>query len=126
MAKKALKLSEIVDTNRRHTELARQRIAVSKLVDRLQECALGNVDMTNSQLRSCEILLSRVLPVMTESRHITETTNNFTISDSTAQAINALINKAKEKQVEGITIDQPSDNTYNGQAGAIGQGVQAL
>jgi hypothetical protein len=106
MAKKALKLAEITETSRRQTELARQRIATSKLVDRLQSCALGDIEMTNSQLRAAEVLLQRVLPIMTESRHTVENQQSFSISDQTAQAISALIAKAKEpKQIEGITID---------------------
>ena len=46
----------------RAAELTRARIQATKLVDRLQKCAMGEVEMSPAQLKSAEILLKKSLP----------------------------------------------------------------
>ena len=46
----------------RNAELTRARIQTTKIVDRLQQCAMGEVEMSPAQLKSAEILLKKSLP----------------------------------------------------------------
>ena len=39
-----------------------ERIKTSMIVERLQECALGEIEMTATQLQAARILLNKVLP----------------------------------------------------------------
>lgn len=50
--------------NRTHTQLVRDRIKASAIINRLQDFALGEnaVTMTSSQIKAAQILLDRVLP----------------------------------------------------------------
>ena len=46
----------------RHAEQTRRAIQATKLVQRLQDCAMGKLDLTKEQIRSIEILLKKTLP----------------------------------------------------------------
>jgi hypothetical protein len=46
----------------RHAEQTRRAIQATKLVQRLQACAMGTLDLTKEQIRSIEILLKKTLP----------------------------------------------------------------
>ena len=46
----------------RHAEQTRRAIQATKLVQRLQDCAMGRLDLTKEQIRSIEILLKKTLP----------------------------------------------------------------
>jgi hypothetical protein len=46
----------------RHAEQTRRAIQATKLVQRLQNCAMGSLDLTKEQIRSIEILLKKTLP----------------------------------------------------------------
>jgi hypothetical protein len=46
----------------RHQDEIREKIRASQLVNRLTDCALGEVDLTPQQLKSIEILLRKSLP----------------------------------------------------------------
>lgn len=48
-------------------ELVRQRIQTTKLVQRLEKHAHGEVEMTQTQVRAAEILLSKTLPSLTST-----------------------------------------------------------
>lgn len=45
----------------RHTDEIRQKIQTSQLVNRLTDHALGSVEMSSTQIRAAEILLSKSL-----------------------------------------------------------------
>jgi hypothetical protein len=47
--------------NRRHTEMVLQKIQVSQLVNRLQSHALGEIEMTKTQIVAAKILLGKRL-----------------------------------------------------------------
>ena len=49
-------------TKIRHDENTRLKIQATQLVNRLQDHALGKVDMTPTQGRSAEVLLRKILP----------------------------------------------------------------
>jgi len=63
----------------KHDDETRRRIKAAMLVDRLQRCALGELELTREQLRSCEILLRKVLPDLVATH---STTADSVISQS--------------------------------------------
>ncbi len=46
----------------RHQDEIREKIKASQLVNRLTNCALGDVELTAQQLKAIEILLRKSLP----------------------------------------------------------------
>lgn len=48
-----------------HTDETREKIKTSQLINRLQNHALGKVDLKNGQIKSIEILLRKTLPDLT-------------------------------------------------------------
>jgi uncharacterized protein YceH (UPF0502 family) len=108
-------LTVLKTANENAREKARARIQVIKLIDRLQECALGDLELNAQQLRSIELLLNRTLPVVTEHKSTVETTHSYQLSNETANNIQSLINRAKEKQVIGQTIQTYVQSTSCGQ-----------
>jgi hypothetical protein len=46
----------------RNTEMTRRAIQATKLVQRLQKCALGELELTKEQIRAIEVLLKKTLP----------------------------------------------------------------
>ena len=46
----------------RHQDEIREKIKTSQLVNRLTNCALGDVELTAQQLKAIEILLRKSLP----------------------------------------------------------------
>jgi len=46
----------------RHDEDTRRKIQTSQLVNRLSDHVLGKIELTNTQVRAAEILLSKTLP----------------------------------------------------------------
>lgn len=45
--------------NKRHTDEIRQKIQASVLIDRLHKVAVGQLEMTQQQIKATEILLDR-------------------------------------------------------------------
>jgi hypothetical protein len=48
--------------NPRHQQLIRDKINASILVERLTECALGQLELTSQQMKAIEILLKKSVP----------------------------------------------------------------
>lgn len=48
--------------NPRHQEMVKEKIRTSQLINRLCDHALGEIDMTQTQIRAAEILLNKTLP----------------------------------------------------------------
>lgn len=48
--------------NRRHQDLVRDKIQANQLINRLEDHALGNVDLTTTQIKAIEILLRKTIP----------------------------------------------------------------
>lgn len=55
--------------NPRHTEMVRQKIQASVLIDRLSKHVAGKLEMTPSQIRAAEILLDRSVPKLSQIQH---------------------------------------------------------
>lgn len=51
----------------RHDENTRAKIQTSQLVNRLTDHALGKVEMSSTQVRAAEVLLSKTLPALTSA-----------------------------------------------------------
>ena len=46
----------------RSTDYVREKIRASQLINRLQSCAMGEIELTMLQIRAIEILLRKCLP----------------------------------------------------------------
>lgn len=53
-------------------ESCREKIQTSQLINRLQESAMGEIELTNNQLASIKILLSKTLPDLSSTSHTGE------------------------------------------------------
>lgn len=53
----------------RHDEETRSKIQASQLINRLREHALGNVELSQTQVRAIEILLRKTLPDLSAVEH---------------------------------------------------------
>ena len=51
----------------RHDDETRRRIQASQLINRLQGHALGEVEMTTTQIQAAQILLKKALPDLTST-----------------------------------------------------------
>lgn len=56
--------------DRRHSELSRERIKTTLLLDRVQNHALGELEMTPSQLTAAFGLLDRTVPKLSQIQHV--------------------------------------------------------
>ncbi len=61
--------------NRRHTESVLAKIRTSQLVNRLQDNALGNIEMTKSQVESAKFLIERTIAKAEQPRELNLTGN---------------------------------------------------
>ena len=43
-------------------ERVRERIKVGQIVDRVQKCALGSVEMTNTEFQAAKLLINKTIP----------------------------------------------------------------
>lgn len=76
----------------RHDENTREKIRTSQLLNRLQDHALGSVDMTSTQVRAAEVCLRKVLPDLSESNI---TTTKREVTDYTRDELLALLEQSR-------------------------------
>lgn len=55
--------------NTRHSEMVREKIRASTLIDRLQKHATGDIEMTATQIKAAETLLDRSVPKLAQIQH---------------------------------------------------------
>lgn len=55
--------------NRRHQEMVRDKIQANQLINRLESHALGDVELTPTQIKAIEILLKKTLPDLSAVEH---------------------------------------------------------
>ena len=55
--------------NPRHTDMVRQKIQASGLIDRLTRHANGDIEMSSTQVRAAEVLLDRSVPKLSQIQH---------------------------------------------------------
>lgn len=48
--------------NLRHTQMVRDKIQAAQLINRLEAHAMGEVELSATQVRSIEVLLKKILP----------------------------------------------------------------
>lgn len=53
-----------------HDENTRKKIQASQLINRLQDHALGEVELSSSQIKAIEVLLRKILPDLA-AQHVT-------------------------------------------------------
>lgn len=56
--------------NRRHSDEVRTKIQASNLIHRLQSCAMGEIDLTPTQLSAINSLLDRSVPKLQQIQHV--------------------------------------------------------
>ena len=61
--------------NTRHSEEIRAKIQASLLVNRLHDCAMGNLELTQIQVKSIEALLDRSVPKLSQIQHVGDDEN---------------------------------------------------
>lgn len=55
--------------NPRHSDMVRQKIQASVLIDRLTKHANGEIEMSSTQVRAAEVLLDRSVPKLSQIQH---------------------------------------------------------
>lgn len=61
--------------NRRHSEEVRAKIQASALITRLQDCAIGKIELTPTQLNAINSLLDRSVPKLSQIQHVGDEDN---------------------------------------------------
>lgn len=56
--------------NKRHSDEVRAKIQASCLIHRLQQCALGEIEITPTQLQAINSLLDRSVPKLQQIQHV--------------------------------------------------------
>jgi hypothetical protein len=59
-----------VRLNKRHSEEVRARIQASLLVNRLHDCAMGDVELSPTQVNAINSLLDRSVPKLSQIQHV--------------------------------------------------------
>jgi hypothetical protein len=120
-------LTETTKLNRGVAERAKQAIELTKLINRVQGCVLTKPSdpdyedrmLTPSQVAAAKTLIERILPT-TKHETIDQTvTHSYSVSHQVTDKIQALLNKAQEKVVKGVVVndnhsqeeDETSENT---------------
>jgi hypothetical protein len=62
-----------------HSDAARERIRAAQLVNRLQSCAMGEIDLTMTQIRAIEILLRKCLPNLVQTDISATSTQRYVV-----------------------------------------------
>lgn len=60
------------------TEATRQKIKTSQLINRLEKHILGNLELTNTQVKGIEILLRKTLPDLASTQLSNDPNNPIT------------------------------------------------
>jgi len=55
--------------NRHHSDDIRQKIQAALLVNRLHDCAVGNIELTKTQVMAINSLLDRSVPKLQQIQH---------------------------------------------------------
>lgn len=56
--------------NRRHSDEVRAKIQASNLIYRLNQCAMGEIELTSTQVKAIEALLDRSVPKLSQIQHV--------------------------------------------------------
>jgi hypothetical protein len=56
--------------NKRHSDMVRAKIQASNLIHRLQQCAMGDIELTPVQVNAINSLLDRSVPKLQQIQHV--------------------------------------------------------
>lgn len=68
--------------NRMHSEQVRAKIQASALVTRLHQCAMGDVELTPTQVNAINSLLDRSVPKLSQIQHTGDPDNPVSVGVS--------------------------------------------
>ena len=71
-----------VRLNRRHQDMVRDKIQASQLINRLEDHALGEVELSQTQIKAIEILLKKSLPDLSAVEHTGDPENPESVAHS--------------------------------------------
>lgn len=60
---------------KRHSDEVRAKIQASLLINRLQSCAMGKLELSSVQVRAIETLLDRSVPKLSQIQHVGDPDN---------------------------------------------------
>lgn len=83
-------IAELRTVSRNQSESARARIAISRLVDRVQACAMGEVQMDATEFRAAALLIDKVIPNITKSEVETTVNHQHEIPEATRQLLESI------------------------------------
>ena len=92
----------------RHDEETRLKIKTSQLINRLQNHALGECEMTSTQVRAAEIALKKVLPDLSQS-DVTHT-HKRDATDYTRADIESLLAKSLGRDADAGMAEEGRRN----------------
>lgn len=75
--------------NRRHQDMVRDKIQASQLINRLEDHALGSVELSQTQIKAIEILLKKTLPDLTSTELTGDPENPLTVSTVERRIVDA-------------------------------------
>lgn len=102
MGEPAKTLPELKKASRRVAEETKQKIQASRIVNKLQQFVMGEVEMEGAQVRAAEILLNKVIPNVTANEMTVTNELKITATDDALKTIQAL---SIAKQKAGLTIE---------------------
>jgi len=62
-----------------HPDYVREKIRASQLINRLQSCAMGEIDLPISQIRAIEILLRKSIPDLAAAKVQSEQAHRYVV-----------------------------------------------
>ena len=62
-----------------HPDYVREKIRASQLINRLQSCAMGEIELTMQQIRAIEILLRKCIPDLAAAEIKSEQTHRYVV-----------------------------------------------
>ncbi len=105
MAEKTKPYKELKKMNRHHSEQARSQISATTIVNKLQ-ANVENECMTGSQVKSAEVLLSKVMPALTAAELSGSIDTNSTATKETMEAVQKLVEESKREQIPSNEVSK--------------------
>lgn len=66
--------------NKRHSDQVRAKIQSSCLIHRLQQCGMGEIELTSVQVNAINSLLDRSVPKLSQIQHVGDADNPLAMS----------------------------------------------
>lgn len=66
--------------NKRHSDAIRAKIQASCLIHRLQQCGMGEIDLTSVQVNAINSLLDRTVPKLSQIQHVGDADNPVSVA----------------------------------------------